>query len=205
MADMAFGMMSDAMDGAIERMKTAAGKEEHEAKEQKVHVRAFFCDGQAHGLRAAIRMLLEERAAAEAEPRAVADARDLEASADDDDVMTAKELLGGTLDELARKVRTRAGDSADALDAAMERAPEVDWLTPEQLAESDEALHRLRTGRAHLVQDADRAAVLGSLVGPPTNVFHTHLDTCERCTNRPWDLCPIGAKALAESATGGPR
>jgi hypothetical protein len=33
------------------------------------------------------------------------------------------------------------------------------------------------------------------------NVFHDHLDVCERCANNPFDLCPLGARLLAESAT----
>lgn len=34
------------------------------------------------------------------------------------------------------------------------------------------------------------------------NVFHDHLDACERCRARPFDLCPEGARKLAEAATG---
>lgn len=45
--------------------------------------------------------------------------------------------------------------NSDPLRAATERASEVNWLTPEQLAESDEALERLRSGRAQLIRGAD--------------------------------------------------
>lgn len=35
-----------------------------------------------------------------------------------------------------------------------------------------------------------------------SNVFHDHLDACERCRARPFDLCPEGARKLAEAAAG---
>ena len=28
--------------------------------------------------------------------------------------------------------------------------------------------------------------------------YHKHLDVCRRCANNPFDLCPIGALALAK-------
>lgn len=27
---------------------------------------------------------------------------------------------------------------------------------------------------------------------PDDNVFHQHLDKCERCRNQPFNLCPVG-------------
>lgn len=30
--------------------------------------------------------------------------------------------------------------------------------------------------------------------------FHSHLDECERCRTRPFDLCPEGEKRLKEAA-----
>lgn len=54
----------------------------------------------------------------------------------------------------------RKMSGADPIRMAMDRAPEVEWLTPEQRAESDEALERLRSGRARLIRHADRAAAL---------------------------------------------
>ena len=34
--------------------------------------------------------------------------------------------------------------------------------------------------------------------------FHAHLDVCERCRERPFDLCPIGAAYLAIYASIAP-
>jgi hypothetical protein len=39
----------------------------------------------------------------------------------------------------------------DPIEAAMERAPEVAWLTPEQRAECDQALEDLHAGRSKLL------------------------------------------------------
>jgi hypothetical protein len=33
-----------------------------------------------------------------------------------------------------------------------------------------------------------------------TNVFHDHLDICERCRTKPFDLCKEGAALLAQAA-----
>jgi hypothetical protein len=30
--------------------------------------------------------------------------------------------------------------------------------------------------------------------------FHKHLDVCRRCADHPFNLCPIGAKALEQEA-----
>lgn len=30
--------------------------------------------------------------------------------------------------------------------------------------------------------------------------FYEHLDSCRRCANKPFDLCPEGAKLLKEAA-----
>lgn len=32
-----------------------------------------------------------------------------------------------------------------------------------------------------------------------SDTFHAHLDACEQCRNEPFNLCPEGAKVLAES------
>lgn len=32
------------------------------------------------------------------------------------------------------------------------------------------------------------------------NVFHAHLDECERCRNQPFNLCPVGALKLEAAA-----
>lgn len=37
-----------------------------------------------------------------------------------------------------------------------------------------------------------------------SRAYHAHLDSCRRCAERPWDLCPVGARVLWESATGTP-
>lgn len=42
------------------------------------------------------------------------------------------------------------------------------------------------------------------------NTFHDHLDVCERCAKQPFNLCPVGKKALEESvesayAAGSPK
>lgn len=34
----------------------------------------------------------------------------------------------------------------------------------------------------------------------PEERFHAHLDTCRRCEDHPFDLCPIGALLLALAA-----
>jgi hypothetical protein len=31
-------------------------------------------------------------------------------------------------------------------------------------------------------------------------VYHQHLDVCEHCSSRPFDLCPVGAAAIVEEA-----
>ena len=35
------------------------------------------------------------------------------------------------------------------------------------------------------------------------NVFHAHLDVCQRCANEPFNLCAIGAAALRETVRAG--
>lgn len=35
------------------------------------------------------------------------------------------------------------------------------------------------------------------------NTFHDHLDVCKRCADQPFNLCPIGVKALKESVESG--
>jgi hypothetical protein len=37
---------------------------------------------------------------------------------------------------------------------------------------------------------------------PPVNGFHAHLDVCERCRERPFDPCAVGAEALQREALG---
>jgi hypothetical protein len=34
---------------------------------------------------------------------------------------------------------------------------------------------------------------------PWVNTFHDHLDVCKRCAEQPFNLCPVGAKALKDS------
>lgn len=34
----------------------------------------------------------------------------------------------------------------------------------------------------------------------PENVFHDHIDVCERCRNQPFNLCSVGAAKLHEAA-----
>lgn len=44
--------------------------------------------------------------------------------------------------------------------------------------------------------------VLGSLKaidGEAVAAFHEHLDNCERCRNRPMELCPQGAMLLTNT------
>lgn len=48
----------------------------------------------------------------------------------------------------------------DPILAAIQRAPRVQRLTPEQRAELDQDLEDIRTGRARLIPHEDRAAVL---------------------------------------------
>jgi hypothetical protein len=33
---------------------------------------------------------------------------------------------------------------------------------------------------------------------PPLGPYHAHLEVCGRCATRPFDLCPVGARALRE-------
>lgn len=33
-------------------------------------------------------------------------------------------------------------------------------------------------------------------------VYHSHLDVCRRCRERPFDLCPEGGKLLSAAALG---
>lgn len=33
-------------------------------------------------------------------------------------------------------------------------------------------------------------------VNPAADKFHDHLDACEQCRNKPFDLCPVGAALL---------
>ena len=72
-------------------------------------------------------------------------------------------LLEAEREDAALDEVPQSAPEADPIRAAMERAPEVEWLTPEQRAESDEALERLRSGRARLIRHADRAAALEEL------------------------------------------
>ncbi len=37
-------------------------------------------------------------------------------------------------------------------------------------------------------------------VKPTPNVFHEHLDVCQRCREQPFNLCLIGQLKLAEAA-----
>ena len=66
----------------------------------------------------------------------------------------------------ASEERASVGDAFARIRAAMERAPEVDWLSPEQRAECDQALEDLRAGRARL---APREEVLDALAGLPAD------------------------------------
>ncbi len=36
------------------------------------------------------------------------------------------------------------------------------------------------------------------------DVFHAHLDECKQCSDRPFDLCPVGAILIQAAATGTP-
>jgi len=36
-----------------------------------------------------------------------------------------------------------------------------------------------------------------------TGSYHIHLDTCERCSSRPFDLCAVGARLLEDEARAG--
>jgi len=47
----------------------------------------------------------------------------------------------------------------EVIRASMAAAPEVDWLTPEQLAACDQVLEDIRTDPARLVPDEDRERV----------------------------------------------
>ncbi len=38
-----------------------------------------------------------------------------------------------------------------------------------------------------------------------TNLFHDHLDRCERCKNNPMDLCPTGALFLQHEGSNAQR
>ncbi len=59
--------MDDATKTAIERISKAAAKAEKEARTHSNEKRADYSDGTAHGLRAAMRILMEEHSRAEGE------------------------------------------------------------------------------------------------------------------------------------------
>jgi hypothetical protein len=52
--------------------------------------------------------------------------------------------------------------------------------------------------------DARPTASPGGQAPPTPDAFHAHLDQCERCRTRPFDLCASGAALLQKAATAPP-